>query len=134
VHAPSVRPCQRPHAAALRRACAQRALARPPGAPPASRARSLGQRRARSQGQGRAQRRAETQVLTPQRFGNVAEDADVFNHSNRHFWEVLSPGLAAWGMAVCTGSNLLLRAGALMVRCPRLLPRWSFAAPPGTLS
>ena len=56
------------------------------------------------------------QVLTPQRFGNVAEDADVFNHSNRHFWEVLIPGLAAWGMAVCTGSNLLLRASALLVR------------------
>ncbi len=56
------------------------------------------------------------QVLTPQRFGNVAEDADIFNHSNRHFWEVLIPGLAAWGMAVCTGSNLLLRASALMVR------------------
>ncbi|KAK9821120.1 hypothetical protein WJX81_000795 [Elliptochloris bilobata] len=53
-------------------------------------------------------------VLTPQRFGNVAEEADVFNHSNRHFWEVLIPGLAAWGMAVCTGSNLVLRASALM--------------------
>ena len=53
------------------------------------------------------------QVLTPQRFGNVEQAADIFNHSNRHFWEAMIPGLTAWGMVVCTGSNLVLRASAL---------------------
>ena len=54
-----------------------------------------------------------SQVLTPQHFGNVDESLDIFNHSNRHFWEAMIPGLTAWGMVVCTGSNLLLRADAL---------------------
>eukprot|EP00884_Botryococcus_braunii_P022000 jgi/Botrbrau1/8484/Bobra.0237s0099.1 len=31
-------------------------------------------------------------VLTPQRFGNVDEPADIFNHTNRHFWEAMIPG------------------------------------------
>ena len=53
------------------------------------------------------------QVLTPQRFGNVEPAADIFNHTNRHFWEAMIPGLTAWGMVVCTGSNLVLRASAL---------------------
>jgi hypothetical protein len=52
-------------------------------------------------------------VLTPQRFGNVDASSDIFNHSNRHFWEAVLPGMAAWGLVVCTGSNLLLRADAL---------------------
>ena len=52
-------------------------------------------------------------VLTPQRFANVDDAADVFNHGNAHFWEAVMPGVAAWGAVVCTGSNLLLRAGAL---------------------
>lgn len=52
-------------------------------------------------------------VLTPQRFANVDDAADVFNHGNAHFWEAVMPGAAAWGAVVCTGSNLLLRAGAL---------------------
>lgn len=58
---------------------------------------------------------AMAQVLTPQKFGNVDEPADIFNHTNRHFWEAMIPGLTAWGMVVCTGSNLLVRATALMV-------------------
>ena len=53
-------------------------------------------------------------VLTPQKFANVDDAADIFNHSNRHFWEAMIPGLTAWGMVVCTGTNLLLRADALM--------------------
>ena len=52
-------------------------------------------------------------VLTPQRFANVDDAADIFNHSNRHFWEAMIPGLTAWGMVVCTGTNLVLRADAL---------------------
>jgi len=52
-------------------------------------------------------------VLTPQRYANVDERADIFNHSNRHFWEAMIPGLTAWGMVVCTGTNLVLRASAL---------------------
>ena len=47
------------------------------------------------------------------RFANVDDAADVFNHSNRHFWEAMIPGLTAWGMVVCTGTNLVLRADAL---------------------
>ena len=53
------------------------------------------------------------QVLTPQQFGNVDEASDVFNHTNRHFWEVMIPGLSAWGMLVCTGSNFLVRSAAV---------------------
>jgi len=53
-------------------------------------------------------------VLTPQKFANVDDAADIFNHSNRHFWEAMIPGLTAWGMVVCTGTNLVLRADALM--------------------
>ena len=53
-------------------------------------------------------------VLTPQKFANVDDAADIFNHSNRHFWEAMIPGLTAWGMVVCTGTNLLLRADALL--------------------
>ena len=52
-------------------------------------------------------------VLTPQRYANVDERADIFNHSNRHFWEAMIPGLTSWGMVVCTGTNLVLRSGAL---------------------
>ena len=52
-------------------------------------------------------------VLTPQRFGNVDAASDMFNHANAHFWEAVLPGMAAWGLVVCTGSNLLLRADAL---------------------
>ena len=53
-------------------------------------------------------------VLTPQRYANVDERADIFNHSNRHFWEAMIPGLTSWGMVVCTGTNLVLRSNALM--------------------
>ena len=94
------------------------------------------------------------QVLTPQQFRMVDDDNDIFNHSNRHFWEVwlsdscqvpdlpglqrtlckdsigplrrsrpahssaecmqvMIPGMAAWGMVVCTGSNLLLRSAVV---------------------
>ena len=53
-------------------------------------------------------------VLTPQRYANVDERADIFNHSNRHFWEAMIPGLTAWGMVVCTGTNLVLRSAALV--------------------
>ena len=53
-------------------------------------------------------------VLTPQRYANVDERADIFNHSNRHFWEAMIPGLTSWGMVVCTGTNLVLRSTALM--------------------
>ena len=52
-------------------------------------------------------------MLTPQQFGNVEEASDIFNHTNRHFWEVMIPGLTAWGMLVCTGSNFLVRAAAV---------------------
>jgi endoglucanase len=52
-------------------------------------------------------------VLTPQRYANVDERADIFNHSNRHFWEAMIPGLTAWGMVVCTGTNLVLKSTAL---------------------
>ncbi|KAK9812548.1 hypothetical protein WJX73_008007 [Symbiochloris irregularis] len=52
-------------------------------------------------------------VLTPQQFGNVDEASDIFNHTNRHFWEVMIPGLTAWGMLVCTGSNFLVRTAAV---------------------
>ena len=52
-------------------------------------------------------------VLTPQRFANVDDGADVFNHGNAHFWEAALPGAAAWGAVVCTGTNLILRAAAL---------------------
>ena len=52
-------------------------------------------------------------VLSPQRFGNVDAGADIFNHANAHFWDAVLPGMAAWGLVVCAGSNLLLRAPAL---------------------
>ena len=32
------------------------------------------------------------QVLTPQQFRKVDDDNDIFNHSNRHFWEVCRAG------------------------------------------
>ena len=48
----------------------------------------------------------------PQCFHNVGLHADIFNHSNIHFWEYAQPGYDALGFISCTGTNFLIRARA----------------------
>ena len=49
-------------------------------------------------------------VLTPQHFHNYSPATDIFNHSNKAFWDITLPGQDAWGLVSCAGSNFLLRA------------------------
>ena len=49
---------------------------------------------------------------SPQCFHNVDLHADIFNHSNIHFWEYAQPGYDALGFISCTGTNFLIRARA----------------------
>ena len=42
-------------------------------------------------------------VLSPQAFHNLNVHADIFNHSNIHFWEYSQPGYDALGFISCTG-------------------------------
>jgi len=42
-------------------------------------------------------------VLSPQCFHNLDYHTDIFNHSNRQFWEYMQPGYDAWGFISCTG-------------------------------
>ena len=51
-------------------------------------------------------------VLSPQCFHNLNPHADIFNHSNVHFWEYMQPGYDALGFISCTGTNFLIRASA----------------------
>ena len=45
-------------------------------------------------------------VLSPQAFHNLNVHADIFNHSNIHFWEYSQPGYDALGFISCTGLSL----------------------------
>ncbi|DBA93998.1 hypothetical protein WJX77_002685 [Trebouxia sp. C0004] len=51
-------------------------------------------------------------VLSPQAFYNLNQRADIFNHSNIHFWEYAQHGYDAIGFISCTGTNFLIRANA----------------------
>jgi cellulose synthase/poly-beta-1,6-N-acetylglucosamine synthase-like glycosyltransferase len=51
-------------------------------------------------------------VLSPQAFYNTRLNADIFNHSNIHFWEYAQHGYDALGFISCTGTNFLCRAAA----------------------
>eukprot|EP00884_Botryococcus_braunii_P018967 jgi/Botrbrau1/5754/Bobra.0134s0026.2 len=51
-------------------------------------------------------------VLSPQCFHNLRLHADIFNHSNIHFWEYAQHGYDAIGFISCTGTNFLIRAAA----------------------
>ena len=42
------------------------------------------------------------QVLTPQQFRKVEDDNDIFNHSNRHFWEVSPPCMCKLASSMVT--------------------------------
>ena len=42
-------------------------------------------------------------VLSPQAFYNLNQRADIFNHSNIHFWEYAQHGYDAIGFISCTG-------------------------------
>ena len=53
-------------------------------------------------------------VLSPQAFHNLNPYADLFNHSNIHFWEYMQPGYDALGFISCTGTNFLMRAQAFI--------------------
>ena len=39
-------------------------------------------------------------VLSPQCFHNLNMHADIFNHSNVHFWEYMQPGACSNGPSV----------------------------------
>jgi cellulose synthase/poly-beta-1,6-N-acetylglucosamine synthase-like glycosyltransferase len=51
-------------------------------------------------------------VLSPQSFYNTNLRADIFNHSNTHFWEYAQHGYDALGFISCTGTNFLIRSAA----------------------
>ena len=53
-------------------------------------------------------------VLSPQCFHNLSSHADIFNHSNVHFWEYSQVGYDALGFISCTGTNFLVRSQALL--------------------
>lgn len=42
-------------------------------------------------------------VLSPQCFHNVHHQADIFNHTNIHFWEYMQIGYDALSFISCTG-------------------------------
>jgi hypothetical protein len=44
-------------------------------------------------------------VLSPQCFHNLRMGADIFNHSNIHFWEYAQHGYDAIGFISCTGAH-----------------------------
>ena len=46
-------------------------------------------------------------------FHNLSPHADIFNHSNVHFWEYSQVGYDALGFISCTGTNFLVRSAAL---------------------
>ena len=46
-------------------------------------------------------------VLSPQAFYNLNQRADIFNHSNIHFWEYAQHGYDAIGFISCTGDSSL---------------------------
>ena len=60
-------------------------------------------------------------VLSPQCFHNLDYHTDIFNHSNRQFWEYMQPGYDAWGFISCTGQphRLPQRHVALLTASPR---------------
>jgi len=47
-----------------------------------------------------------------QSFYNTNLRADIFNHSNTHFWEYAQHGYDALGFISCTGTNFLIRSAA----------------------
>ena len=67
-------------------------------------------------------------VLSPQAFHNLNPYADLFNHSNIHFWEYMQPGYDALGFISCTGTNYLMRAQAFMEASdpPEAWARWTY--------
>jgi len=44
-------------------------------------------------------------VLSPQCFHNVHHQADIFNHTNIHFWEYMQVGYDALSFISCTGAR-----------------------------
>ena len=44
-------------------------------------------------------------VLSPQCFHNVHHQADIFNHTNIHFWEYMQIGYDALSFISCTGAS-----------------------------
>ena len=44
-------------------------------------------------------------VLSPQCFHNVHHQADIFNHTNIHFWEYMQIGYDALSFISCTGAT-----------------------------
>ena len=44
-------------------------------------------------------------VLSPQCFHNVHHQADIFNHTNIHFWEYMQIGYDALSFISCTGAR-----------------------------
>ena len=44
-------------------------------------------------------------VITPQRFSNVVEGADVLNHINADYWDLILPGLDGLGFISCPGAS-----------------------------
>lgn len=63
-------------------------------------------------------------VLSPQCFHNVHHQADIFNHTNIHFWEYMQIGYDALSFISCTGqasgscSTLLHCCHGIWVCCP----------------
>ena len=61
-------------------------------------------------------------VLSPQCFHNVHHQADIFNHTNIHFWEYMQIGYDALSFISCTGAVLLRACSA---SCRHQLPTGS---------
>ena len=45
-------------------------------------------------------------VITPQRFTNIVRGADVLNHINSDYWDLILPGLDGLGFISCPGKPL----------------------------
>lgn len=56
-------------------------------------------------------------VLSPQAFYNLNQRADIFNHSNIHFWEYAQHGYDAIGFISCTGEPIFFSNA----HCPTLM-------------
>ena len=71
-------------------------------------------------------------VLSPQCFHNLDYHTDIFNHSNRQFWEYMQPGYDAWGFISCTGAPQQPLLAHLAARCMQNLRRHALACPRST--
>ena len=61
-------------------------------------------------------------VLSPQCFHNVHHQADIFNHTNIHFWEYMQIGYDALSFISCTGASQLLHVSQHCLRSASLHP------------